>query len=290
MSVDELFDVRNALHIGAFQQCINEAQRADVGSDSKDECNTLMYRAMVAQGKYSMVKSEIGSDASSDQQAVKRLAKYMHRKGDREEVVAEVKKAQEDGISMSNPTVALMSGTVFYLAGQPDEALRCLKHSGAESMETLALATQVLISMDRPDQAGKELKKMKEMDDDSTLCKLAESWVGLAKGGELLKEAFYNFEELAQKYGETPTLLNGQAAAHIQQGQYEDAEGVLLTAQEKDPDDAETLINLNSVASFLGKPAEVGQRYLAQLKDQHPNHPFTVALLAQEEAFEKLCE
>merc|ERR1719162_1979295 len=96
-----------------------------------------------------MVKSEIGSDASSDQQSVKRLATYMHRKGDREGVLAEVKKAQEDGISMSNPTVALMSGTVFYLAGQPDEALRCLKHTGAESMETLALATQVLISMDR---------------------------------------------------------------------------------------------------------------------------------------------
>ena len=45
-----------------------------------------------------------------------------------------------------------------------------------------------------------------------------------------LKEAFYNFEELAQKYGETPTLLNGQAAAHIQQGQYEDAEGVIYLA------------------------------------------------------------
>ena len=235
-----------------------------------------------------MVKSEIGSDASSDQQAVKRLATFMHRKGDQEGVLAEVKKALEDGISMSNPTVAMMSGTVFYLAGQPDEALRCLKHTGAESMETLALSAQVLISMNRADQAAKELKKMKELDDDSTLCKLAEAWVGLAKGGELLKEAFYNFEELAQKYGETPTLLNGQAAAHIQQGAFEDAESVLLTAQEKDPDDAETLINLNSVASFMGKPAEVGQRYLAQLKDQHPNHPFTVSLMAQEEAFDQL--
>ena len=43
------------------------------GSETKEECNTLMYRAMVAQGKYSMVKSEISSDASSDLQAVKRL-------------------------------------------------------------------------------------------------------------------------------------------------------------------------------------------------------------------------
>jgi len=204
-------------------------------------------------------------------------------------VLADIKKAQEDGISMTNSTVALMSGTVLYLSGQPDDALRCLKHTGAETLETLALAAQVLISMDRVDQATKELSAMKKLDEDSTLSKLCESWIGVARGGELLKEAFYNYEELAQKYGETSVLLNGQASAHIQQGQYDEAEGVLLAAQEKDPDFAETLINLNSVSNFLGKAPEVSQRYLSQLKDQHPNHPFTVALIAQEDAFDQLC-
>jgi tetratricopeptide (TPR) repeat protein len=197
---------------------------------------------------------------------------------------------------------------------------------------------------------------MKKLDEDSTLSKLCESWIGMARGcvfarnlvcgvcvcfpheefelgllrhhvraffffisirlvpcwfppnsypivagrlrrsrcapsnrGELLKEAFYNYEELAQKYGETSVLLNGQASAYIQQGLYDEAEGVLLSAQEKDPDFAETLINLNSVSNFLGKAPEVSQRYLSQLKDQHPTHPYTVALQAAEDAFDQLC-
>jgi coatomer protein complex subunit epsilon len=50
--------------------------------------------------------------------------------------------------------------------------------------------------------AKKELKKMDEVDEDSTLCKLTKSWIGLATGGEgelSHEEAFYNFKELAEK-------------------------------------------------------------------------------------------
>lgn len=287
----ELFECRNALAVGAWQQCINEAQKLEPSSDeAREERDLLMYRAMVAQGKYSTVKSEIGDEASSELQAVKRLAKYLHRKSDRAGVLTELKKFQDDGISMGNSMVALTAGTIYLHEGAHEDALRCLKgNKDAENLDTLAQAVQALLQMDRAEVALKELKKMKELDDDSTLTKLAESWVQLARGGEQLNEAFYNFDELAQKYGETPLLLNGQAAAHIAQGKYEDAEGCLLTAQEKDPNDAETLINLNVVSGYLRKAPEVATRYLSQLRDSHPEHPFTVALEAKEAEFDELC-
>jgi hypothetical protein len=50
--------------------------------DAEDK-SVLMYRAMIGLGKYSTVKAEINEDASSDLQAVKRLAVYLHRKADR---------------------------------------------------------------------------------------------------------------------------------------------------------------------------------------------------------------
>jgi len=287
----ELFEVRNALAIGAWQQCINEAQKLEPSSDdAREECNTMMYRAMIAQGKYATVKSEITADDSSSLQAVKRLAQYLHRKSDRAGVLADVKKLQDDGISMGNPTTALTSGIIYMHEGQFEDALRCLKNKDAESPDTLAMAIQALLQINRVDVASKELSKMKDIDDDSTITKLAESWVQMGKGGDNLNEAFFNYDELVQKYGDTPLLLNGQAAASMAQGKFEEAEGFLLTAQEKDANDAETLINLNVVSGYLKKAPEVAMRYLNQLKDSHPDHPFTVALMAKENEFDELCE
>jgi len=84
--------------------------------------------------------------------------------------------------------------------------------------------------------------------------------VHFPQGGEKLQEAFYIFQELGEKYGATPLLLNGQAAALIQQGKYEDADGPLQRALEKDPNSPETLINCIAVAQGTGKPQEVHTR------------------------------
>lgn len=59
-----------------------------LADDSLNEEKTvLMYRAMIGLGKYSTVKAEITEDASSDLQAVKRLASYLHRKADRAKAI-----------------------------------------------------------------------------------------------------------------------------------------------------------------------------------------------------------
>lgn len=48
-----------------------------------------------------------------------------------------------------------------------------------------------------------------------------------------MKDAYYIFQELADRHQATPLLLNGQAAAYISQGKYEDAETVLQEAMDK---------------------------------------------------------
>ena len=99
------------------------------------------------------MKSEISDGSSSDLQAIKRLARYLHKKSDHAKCVQETKALQEDGISMTNSTVALISGIIYYYEGMYDDALRCLKVKEAESLEVLGMVIQTYLAMDRVDMA-----------------------------------------------------------------------------------------------------------------------------------------
>lgn len=283
---DELFEIRNALQIGSFQSCINEAEKLNVSGDDAEEKKCIMYRAMIALGKFSTVKSEISDGSSSDLQAIKRLARYLHKKSDRAKCVEETKALQDDGISMGNSTVALISGMIYYYEGNFEDALRCLKVKEAESLEVLAMVIQIYLAMNRTDMASKELKYMQGIDEDATMTQLASAWVNLAKGGEKIQEGYYVFEELTQKYGGTPLLLNGQAVACVLQGKIDDAESELQNAEEKKSDDAITLINLNVVAGLSGKPLATSQRYISTLQDSNPDHPFVKNIAEKEDEFD----
>ncbi|RMB89802.1 hypothetical protein DUI87_33817 [Hirundo rustica rustica] len=250
---DELFDLRNNFYIGAYQAAINEAQRA--------------------KRKFGVVLDEIKANASPELQAVRMFAEFLAKESQRDSIVAELDKKMSKSVDVANSTFLLMAASIYFHDQNPDAALRAL-HQG-ESLECLAMMIQILLKLDRIDLARKELKKMQEQDEDATLTQLATAWVNLAL-------------ELAERCCPSLLLLNGQAACAMGQGRWDEAEGLLQEALDKDSSHPETLLNLVVLSQHLGKAPEVTNRYLSQLKDAHKNHPFIKEYQAKENDFDRL--
>merc|ERR1711976_46772 len=283
---DELFDIRTALYIGNFQQCINESQKLKVPVEKRTQRDVIMYRAYLAQRKFGVVLDEVTSGGPQELQAVRTLADYLSNESRRDKLVAELDAKMSGNVDLSNCTALLMAGSVYYHHGNFDAALRTLHQS--ESLECAALMVQILLKMDRIELAKKELKRMQDTDEDSILTQIAQAWFNLSVGGDKFQDAYYIFQELSDKFTSTPLLLNGQAACYMAQGRFDEAEGALQEALDKDSNNAETLVNMIVLSQHLGKPPEVSNRYISQLKDSHRSHPFVTDYLLKESEFDRL--
>ncbi|XP_065333403.1 coatomer subunit epsilon [Cloeon dipterum] len=285
--VDELFDVKNHFYIGNFQQCINEAQKLKPSSaDVKVERDIYLYRAYLAQHKFSVVLNEISNSSPPEIQPLKLLAEYLSKPSARSDIVNKLNELTSGNIDVSNQTFLIVAAIIYFQEANYEAVLRILHNS--DSLECSALALQTYLKIDRIDLARKELKSMQERDDDATLTQLAQGWVNIAMDGEKLQEAFFIFQEMIEKHGGTPTLLNGLAVCYIGQAKFEEAESTLQEALEKDPNDANTLINMMVLSQHTGKAPEVSNRYLSQLKDSHAQHLFVKEYAQKEDEFDRL--
>lgn len=280
MGDDPLFGVRNAFHLGHYQKAINEAPASKVKTDAQRiERDTFIYRAYLAQGNHQLPLDEIKAGAPPQLMAVRALALY--HKGDKDAAKAEVS-GGGDGIR------AIIACTIALLEGNLDEAWRTVH--AASSLEARSLLAQVLVRMERIDLAEKVVAAMKTEDEDNIVTQLAIAWTGVAAGGtERLHDAEGIAQELLDKYGPTPTLLNLLACANMLQGKFEAAEANLLEALESNAKHPDTLANLVVVCAHLKKTAEAG-RFQAQLKQYAPTHGLLASTKSLEDAYARLAE
>mmetsp|Transcript_41545 Transcript_41545/g.64859 ORF Transcript_41545/g.64859 Transcript_41545/m.64859 type:complete len:209 (-) Transcript_41545:106-732(-) len=190
-----------------------------------------------------------------------------------------------DPSTQNNPTLQIIAGTIFLDQGDLEEAAKVV-HSGT-TLELVSLQVQVYLKMARVDIAEKSHALMSRMEDDATLTQLTTAWVNLGLGGEKVQEAFYIYQELADKYNETPLLLNGMAVCQMHMGKFDEAEKYLLKAMTKSSTDQETLQNLIVCSQHTRKAPEMIQRYMNSLTKAAPGCNLLKRRGEMESEFEK---
>ncbi|CAI5743788.1 unnamed protein product [Peronospora destructor] len=266
---DELFTLKNQLWVGNYQNVLSEGATLNhFGEALTNERDVYVYRAHLALGNFSLVLQSIPDTGNTPiaLSAVKLWATYLSGQGDKEMIDLTLKEWLIDPMSAENAHLLLIAGQIYTRNGKLSDALSALTRGG--SLEHMLYIVHLYLKMDRLDLAKKTAHEMKHIEEDSTLTQLAQAWCLTLKGGDKADEATLHFQELADRFGSTPLLLNGAAAAFMALKNYVEAERLLLESLQKDPGNEDTLINLIAVNAHLNKPT---QQYIVQLQQVAPS-------------------
>lgn len=288
--MSELFDLKTAFFLGNFNQAINEAQKLKVSDPAvQTEKDVYMYRAYIAQKKFGVVLDDIQTSASDELKYVRLLAQYLSNESKRDNIINDLD-SQLGSLNVTNPLVLLIIANIYVCAESYETALKVLYSvDTASSLESSALAVVIYLKLDRIDLAKKEIKKMIEVDEDAIISQLAVAWVSMASG-EKLQDAYFTFQEQADKNSATSSLLNGQALCQVNQGKYDEAQSLLQEALDRDSNNPDAMVNMIVLNQHLGKPIEVSNRLISQLKDSHKSHPFVRDLVQKENEFSRIAQ
>ncbi|KAJ1430982.1 vesicle coat complex COPI, epsilon subunit [Ochromonadaceae sp. CCMP2298] len=286
---DDLFTLRTLFWLGSYQAAINEANAlVKLNGVLKVEKEEYVYRSYLGLGQYHIILSEVADSPNTPVglQAIKLLATFLDNPSTREIAILQMKEWLADPSASNSRTLQMIAATLYMHEDNCKEAMKAV--CATANMEQRALMVQLYLRIDRLDLAQKELKMMKAVDEDNTLSMLATAWVSLAMGGAKVQEAAYIYDELIDKYGSSPMLLNGLAVSKMHQMQWDEAESALKEAITKSPSDPDTLANIITVSFHLQRSQDVINRYLSQLKAKAPNHALVTSLAMFEGAFDRV--
>ncbi|CAH0492806.1 unnamed protein product [Peronospora farinosa] len=266
---DELFTLKNQLWVGNYQNVLSECATLNhINEALMNERDVYVYRAHLALGNFSLVLQSIPDTGNTPiaLSAVKLWATYLSGQGDKEMIDLTLKEWLTDPMSAENGHLLLIAGQIYTRNGKLSDALSALTRGA--SLEHMLYIVHLYLQMDRLDLAQKTAHEMKHIEEDSTLTQLAQAWCLTLNGGDKADEATLHFQELADKFGSTPLLLNGAAVAFMALKNYVEAERLLLESLKKDPGNEDTLINLIVVNTHLNKST---QQYIVQLQQVAPS-------------------
>lgn len=284
----DLFALTNLFHTGNFQQVVTDAASFNAKGDDalQLECDIVLHRATIALGNHFLVIPKIRDDAPPSLRGVKLLAQFMQDPGSGEAICNTIDELMVNPEANKDPTFLTMAATILNKLGKYEETLKYIHSS--DSIELMAVLVQTYLYMDRLDLAEKQFQTMQHAADDATLTQLASTWVNQARGGEHIKQALFTYVDLSEKYGTSTLIFNGMAAAHMGQGEFEDAEGCLKSALQLNPKDPDTLANLVAVLQHLRPSVDRIQSTVALLQHEFPTHPFVISYNSAQESFNRI--
>ncbi|TKA22499.1 hypothetical protein B0A50_07964 [Salinomyces thailandicus] len=285
-SEGELVNIHTAFAQAQYTSVLDDYNSSDFAESNRLPVQILQYRAQCELGQCDEVLSSISNgDAQKtpDLAAVRALAKYL--KNGSEDAVAEAEKLAET--QADNLSVQLLCGTVLARAGKADQAVSLLsRHTG--SLDAVALITQIQLQQNRTDLALQQAKSARSFAQDALLVNLAESWIGMRRGGEEYQKAFYVFEELAQApSSQTATSLVAQAVAEMHMGRTEEADAALARALELEPESRAALANKVALDAMVGRD---GEETRGKLEGVDKEHVLLADMMAKREAFQEACK
>jgi coatomer protein complex subunit epsilon len=291
----ELFPVRNSLYLGDYGSAISKANGINVSNDpdKRIEQDSLVYRAHIGLGQYDLVLNDIkdGKETPVSLRAVRILAQYLKERN-ATSVFKQLETLMEDPATGNDSTLLVVAATINLHEGNEAEALRLLHNP--ITLELSALQVRTLLRINRIDLAEQALKRMTELNDEATITKLTTAYVSLAKGGtDMIEEAQVFFQELNEKFENTIVLMNGLALCYMQNNRWAEAEKLLLSALSKNPNDADTLVNLIAVEQHQQTQSAnvnntLSNRKISQLRSLNPNHYWITEVSKMDKEFDEL--
>jgi predicted Zn-dependent protease len=299
---DELVVVRSRFYSGNYQGAIQEADQVLADSELIGTLrDAYIIRSHLALGNLKAADALLSklSPSNPDLQPLKILLDLKAGKKDALNAL-DILTDSPDALGI----VGKCNAAVAYLSvGNIKSALR-LVHKG-DSLEELALSVIGLLRIDRPDLAEKSLAKMAEQDDDDALSQVAKIWVHLSKGftvnkgnNEGFQEVSDSVNELIEKNGKSPALLDLMACAEIRNGNYGEALKILkevrALSSNSDLKIGEVTLYNSLVALTHADPvpkgASVRDQVIGEMAKIYPDHAYFAEHSRLDELFERTAQ
>lgn len=281
MNDDELAEARDHFYSFNYSKCIELLDQVVGASDLVQvEKDALKGRSFLGMGAMGEIKSMQASDNPA-LKATAYAAVYLCSAAKRE---AGRDKLLELQPPMKEPTVLYLKACILAHEEQYMEAYQLIKD--LSSPDIVALRSQLLMMLDRPDLAENEQRASPD-GGDSAAGKVIGSVLQMAHGN--FQEAFLTYSDLQSQYWpdtDSPLLTSGRAAANLHRGLYQEAQEDLQRSLQIDPNCALSLANASAVSVHL-QAFDDFDKYMATLGEKHPSHPLSQKSRELDQAFQR---